>query len=143
MRQFFVPTLTSIAVLLALGACGGSSGGGTPVPPTQQPTTSTAATVSGLVASQAGTGLPGATVEIGSGAAAKTATTNEQGFFAINDVAPGQHMVRYSHDGYVQNTKRVQVTASQNTQVSVNLQAIGTTQTIDARQAQTVTSPCR
>ena len=68
MRQFLIPALISLAGVIGLGACSSSSDGGGPAP--VQPTTSNAATVSGLVASQSGAGLSGARVEVGSGAAA-------------------------------------------------------------------------
>ncbi|MCA8943077.1 MAG: carboxypeptidase regulatory-like domain-containing protein [Planctomycetes bacterium] len=131
--RFAVPSAV-VSLLLVLAGCS-SSGSSSSTPVTPIVPTSNNGTVSGLVADQAGAPLANVAVEVGSLAT----QTNEQGFFALSDVVPGEAVARFTRAGYVTNSKRVAVTARQNSQVALTLQVVGNTQTVDATQANTVT----
>ncbi len=132
-----------LALVSILGCSSGSSSDSSPPPPNPPaptpPTSSNLGTISGRIADQGNSALGNVEVVVGTGASAKTAKTNEQGFFALDGVSPGDYAARFVRSGFVTNTKRVSVTADRNAPVSVAMQAIGTTQTIDASQVATVT----
>jgi len=99
-----LPLIVIVLGLLAVAGCGGRTEGPStgPLPftmPTTQPTPApvTSYTLSGVVKEAwIDTGLPGATVTIASGPSRGSATTDEQGRYAIGNLLPGVYSVTFS-----------------------------------------------
>lgn len=83
--------LALVTLSLTIVGCGGGGGESTPPP--------AGATVTGrVVSAQGGSGIAGATVNVGG----KTATTTAAGNYSVSDVATGHRRISVTASGYVQ-----------------------------------------
>lgn len=131
--------IAAICLMAALAACGGG-GDDEPAPaappaaaPPAAPPTNVLGTVetiadtgivSGLVKDSAGAPVPAARLTLGT----QTVTSNEQGFFVIERVAPGaDRTVSLAKAGYVPGNTQVTVAAGQQSHLEIVLRKVGTT----------------
>ena len=136
MRHQFLFAL-ALSASLGFTACKSDddNNGGTTVPPVQN---LTGGTITGTVSDSAGARLANVQVVAESTGGPITATTNEQGFFALVDVTAGDPVLSFTLAGYTDNMKAVSVVEGRNTQVFIGLQQVGAEQQVDATQPSTV-----
>ena len=135
--------ILSLSLIYGCGGGGGesSSGGSTPSPspsPTPGPgeNVTDKGIVMGKVIEESGAAVGSVTVSVDT----TIITSNEQGFFVVEKVAPGTDKpLRYSKSGYMPGSKNVEVVAGQQTFITLSLKKVGNTQQASAGADTTVT----
>ncbi len=92
----------------------------------------TTGTIDGTVSDSTGAVIPGATVKIQGKAFSRTVTANNEGFFRVLAVPPGDYTVTATANGFKSSdATRATVTLGEATPVNFSLSAAGATATVD------------
>ncbi|MBK8975208.1 MAG: hypothetical protein IPM29_04740 [Planctomycetes bacterium] len=127
--------LGTLLACLALAACDG--GGGPVVAPTPP---DPVATLQGRIVDQNGSPISDVTVAtLGAELAPLAGVSNEQGFFAIDGVAPGVVAVQLAAPRHVGSTKLARIADGELTRVAFALQRVGASLTVDPTMPNTLT----
>ena len=92
----------------------------------------TKGSVSGLVTDSQGGAIAGATVKVTGGLGERTATTNEQGLFSIDNLIPGNYKVRVEKSGFkISEVSGVTVFVGKSATTNVSLEAGNISETVN------------
>lgn len=134
--SYILMVLVAISTFGCGGGGGGDSSSSTTTPTPSGTNVSDKGIVMGKITDDASTVVGTVSLQLDS----TTVTSNEQGFFSIDGVAPASGKVlKYSKTGYMPGYRRIDVVAGQQTFCNLTLKGIGQSLTINSGVDSTVT----